>query len=98
MWKRLIDAIIFRLVHGPATLGPAPLPPFDVTKLDLQPGQFLVLRFPGRLSMAQVECLRQQIDGCGICPKGKILVLEGGADLAVITPSPAEPAAPQMAA
>lgn len=97
MLRQLINAICFRLIHG-ASSPPASLPPFEIAKLELKPGDYLVLRFQQRLSSATVERLRTHMGDALLLPKGHILVLEGGADLAVITPPPADQAAPQLAA
>lgn len=91
MLKQLIDAICFRLVNGPLPQPQPTLPAFEIAKLDLKPGDFLVLRFPGKLTPEMVDRLKTQLDGAGVVQKAKILVFEGGADLAVFTPPPAEP-------
>jgi hypothetical protein len=98
MWKRLVEAIIFRIQHGPCALGPTPLPPFEIAKLDLKAGDYLLLRFRERLSQQQVECLTETIGKMMLLPKGRIMVLEGNADLAVITPPPPETVASLAAA
>jgi hypothetical protein len=94
MLKQLIDAICFRLVNGPL---PAPMPPFEIAKLDLKPGDYLAVTFPGKLSYEQVTQLRELFKK-EILPRNKVLIFEGGARLAVISSDQAEAAAPHIAA
>jgi hypothetical protein len=81
MFKRLIDAICFRLINGPLG-GPSPVE-FRISKMDLKPGDFIVVRFRRALSGKQVDCLRESLKG--VLPDNKILVFEGEVDLAVLS-------------
>lgn len=80
MLKRLIDAICFRLINGP--LG-APSLRFEISRLDVKPGDFLVARFRKPLSATQVAHMRAAMEG--VLPGIKVLVFEGEVDLSVLT-------------
>lgn len=55
----------------------------NVRRLRLEPGDALVARFPGRLSAAQCERIKDQCER--IAPGHKVVVLEGGAKFDVLT-------------
>lgn len=84
MLKQLIDAICVRLVHGSRGWTP---PAFEIAKLEIKPGDFLVLRFKERLNAQQVDCLRAAVERQ--LPSGvKALVFDGQVDLQVLAPLP----------
>jgi hypothetical protein len=56
---------------------------FKIARLDLRSGDILVMRFKERLSRQQVDHMRATIDP--IIKGHKVLVLESGADLAILT-------------
>lgn len=81
MFKQLIEAICFRLIHGP--LGGPASPEFQISRLELKPGDMLVLRTKQRLSMQAADCLRESFRKAA--PGIRTLVIEDGSELAVLT-------------
>lgn len=55
----------------------------DLQRLEVRPGDVFVLRPSGRLSPEQVQRLRERWDSLGL--GGKLLVLECGFDLGVVS-------------
>lgn len=56
----------------------------DLRRLDVQPGDTVVLRTPDRLSVAACDRLREGMAGV-LPPSVKTVVLEGGMDLSVVS-------------
>jgi hypothetical protein len=82
MLKQLIQAICFRLINGP--LG-APTLEFRISKLEIKPGDFLVVRSRQRMSQQTADRLRESLKG--VMPTDvKCLVFDGEIDLSVLTP------------
>lgn len=82
MLKKLIDAICFKLtcdaLHGQSS------PRFEISRLDLKPGDRLVVRFKERLPKDTVDRLKSSMEG--VLPKDvKIMIFEGAPDLSVIS-------------
>lgn len=57
-FNRLIDAICFRLCNGNVRMKPT----FQISKLKLNPGDRLVVRFDGMLSEVHLKNLRAMIE------------------------------------
>lgn len=57
----------------------------EIAKLDLQPGDRLVLCVPFRLSRDQANMLRDQVVACGLPEGVKTLVLPDGIQIQVLT-------------
>ncbi len=56
---------------------------FNIARLDLRPGDILVVKLKDRVNTAALTHWRE---GLGhILPDNKCMILEGGADLAVLT-------------
>lgn len=54
-------------------------------RLSLRPGDRLVLSFAERLDMAQYERLSQDVKGWGLPEDVKVIILDGGATLQVLS-------------
>jgi hypothetical protein len=52
--------------------------------MELKAGEFVVLRYRGRLSQMQAEGLRKSM--LGVLPNNKVLVFEDGVDISVLAP------------
>lgn len=61
----------------------ADIPEFAIAKLELQPGDVLVLKFPEKLSREQMDNVRQAFSGA--FSGFKAMILDGGADIAVLS-------------
>lgn len=82
MLKQLIDAICFRLINGP--LG-GPADTFNVAKMDIRDGDYLVIRVKSRMTREAAERMRADLKSR--LPKGvTALVIDSDADLAVLRP------------
>lgn len=85
MFKQLVDAICFRLINGPLS-GPT-TPQFEISKMEIGPGDFLVLRFKRSLSREEIMRLRESVEE--VLPhKNKVLVFEGEVNLSVLKYQP----------
>ena len=80
MFRQLIEAICFRLVNGPLGGGS---PAFHVSRLDLRPGDILVLRF--KQYLAPNVPARIKADLADVAKGHRVMILDNGADLAVLT-------------
>jgi hypothetical protein len=81
MLKQIIEAICFRLINGP--LGSSPQ--FYISRLEIKPGDFLVIRF--RKGLTQQQASRLRADMNGILPKDvKVMIFEGEVDFSVLSP------------
>lgn len=69
-----------------APAGADPRIPGDVQRLHLAPGDTLVVRFGEALSMEQTERIRAHIREQLRDPGAKVLVLDGGAKMSVVSP------------
>lgn len=56
---------------------------FEIARLDLRPGDLLVLKIKERLPMEGMRRVKEMMEGA--IGGHKCLVLEGGADLAILT-------------
>lgn len=56
---------------------------FKIARLDLRPGDILVVKFPHLLSMAQARSMQAIIQR--VAPDHRSLILERGMDLAILT-------------
>ena len=56
---------------------------FTIAKLELKPGDIVVLKFPQRLSHEQMMHVREYWKT--ICPSVKALILESGAEITLLT-------------
>lgn len=66
------------------------VPEFAIAKLQMQPGDVLVVRSPHHVSGQTAERLRAYVKAA--LPAGvEVLLMAGGLDLAVVTPPPAAP-------
>lgn len=81
MFKQLIEAICFRLIHGP--LNGSHSPEFVISRLDLKPGDIIVLRtkrvVPDHVATRMREMMKD------IAPGHRALVIEDGMDIALLT-------------
>lgn len=78
MFKQLIDSICFRLISG------SPPIEFHISKMELKPGEFLVMRFKRHISQKEADNLRENVRG--FLPNNKVLVFDGDVDLSVLAP------------
>jgi hypothetical protein len=58
-------------------------PQFQIARLELKPGDILVLKAPGFLPATAQARIKSDLER--ICPGVKCMVLEGGMELAVLT-------------
>src|SRR5689334_15244700 len=86
-FQKLIDAIISRIVNGPAWRVLYSPPRFDIDRLNLRLGDKLVVKFHGRLTPQIADRLRAQIEPQirSLIPAGeKVLIIDDSVDLAII--------------
>lgn len=76
MMRQLIDALCFRLIHGPTVKG-------QVEQLDIGPGDRLLIKVPGTLSPVDLIRLNQQV-GEYLPAGARALVLDGKSEVKVI--------------
>lgn len=81
MFKQLIDAICFRLTHGP--LGGPSSPEFVISRLDLKPGDIIVLRTKRAVPDHVATRLRAMMKD--VAPGHRAVVMEDGMDIALLT-------------
>lgn len=82
MIRQLVDAICFRLIHGP--LGGTPA--FQIEKLHLNPGDQIVVKYDGLLSADDAKRIRETL--APHVPLGMhFMVIDKTVDLAVIARS-----------
>lgn len=82
MLKQLIEAICFRLIHGP--LQASAVGVSEISKLEIKAGDFLVVKVKQRLSSEQVNRLKADLEGK--LPAGiKVLVFEGDVGLSIVS-------------
>ena len=60
----------------------------DLQRLELRPGDVLVLKTADKLSLATLRNIGERMRK--ICPEHKLIILDAGMELGVLSPTPAE--------